>query len=169
MTSDYDLIHETVMNLRQARVHAAFTHVKGHQDVSKIPFDELPLMAQLNIEADDLAGAFRRRTSNAVHPLVPLLNHSRCLVHLNSDETLTRAYVSSLRTHAATPALRAYMLKRFRWSLATYHLVDWTLFARSRSRLQASHRQLIKFGFDILPTNVVVARSNPALSEICPL
>eukprot|EP00980_Cylindrotheca_fusiformis_P025732 scaffold14551_cov112-Cylindrotheca_fusiformis.AAC.1 len=61
------------------------------------------------------------------------------------------------------------MLKRFRWSLATYHLVDWPLFARSRARLQASHRQLIKFGFDILPTNVVVARSNPALSELCPL
>eukprot|EP00980_Cylindrotheca_fusiformis_P022700 scaffold9605_cov93-Cylindrotheca_fusiformis.AAC.1 len=52
------------------------SHVKGHQDTSKTPFASLPLTAQLNIEADELAGSYRRRHENAVHSRAPLLSHT---------------------------------------------------------------------------------------------
>eukprot|EP00980_Cylindrotheca_fusiformis_P016559 scaffold4965_cov87-Cylindrotheca_fusiformis.AAC.1 len=76
LASDYDVIHETVMSLRQARVQASFSHVKGHQDTSKTHFASLPLTAQLNIEADELAGSYRQRHENAVHSRAPLLSHT---------------------------------------------------------------------------------------------
>eukprot|EP00980_Cylindrotheca_fusiformis_P020836 scaffold7832_cov103-Cylindrotheca_fusiformis.AAC.3 len=155
LSSDYDVIHETVMTLRQARVHATFSHVKGHQDTSKTPFASLSLTAQLNIEADELAGSYRRHHENALHPRIPLLSHTRCLLHLDDAGSITRSYTTSLRTHAATPALHLYMMKRFQWS--------WD------AKLQHAHRQVIKFGFDILPTYAVEARRNPAATSTCPL
>eukprot|EP00980_Cylindrotheca_fusiformis_P010204 scaffold2270_cov77-Cylindrotheca_fusiformis.AAC.2 len=79
---DYDLVHETmIMTLRKTRVQTRFSHVKGHQDSLTTPFDELPLVTQLNIEADDLAGRFRTETNNLKYPTVPMLHHTRCLLH----------------------------------------------------------------------------------------
>eukprot|EP00980_Cylindrotheca_fusiformis_P013741 scaffold3534_cov102-Cylindrotheca_fusiformis.AAC.1 len=169
LAPDYDIVHETVMLLRQARVRATFSHVKGHQDSTSKPFDSLPLVAQLNIEADDLAGEYRRLHDNESHSKVPLLSHTRCILHLNDHDSITRSYTTVLRTHVATPALRNYMLRRFHWTLKVFHSIDWTLFNRCRQKLLSAHRQIIKFGFDILPTSAIVARSNPALSATCPL
>eukprot|EP00980_Cylindrotheca_fusiformis_P027516 scaffold20799_cov73-Cylindrotheca_fusiformis.AAC.5 len=169
LSSDYDLIHETVMSLRQARVHASFSHVRGHQDSSKVPFTSLSLLAQLNIEADGLAGSYRRNVADQPHPRVPLLSHTRCILHLEAEGTITRSYTTCLRTHAATPDLQAYMMKRFHWSGETLRSIDWMVFARCQSKLQHAHRQLIKFGFDILPTSAVEARRNPAATPTCPL
>eukprot|EP00980_Cylindrotheca_fusiformis_P026777 scaffold17422_cov103-Cylindrotheca_fusiformis.AAC.6 len=65
---DYDLVHSIVQTIRQAQLEVCVFHVKGHQDRDNIPFDELPLCVQLNIEADELAGEFRQRTDNRVRP-----------------------------------------------------------------------------------------------------
>eukprot|EP00980_Cylindrotheca_fusiformis_P020498 scaffold7555_cov72-Cylindrotheca_fusiformis.AAC.3 len=169
LDSDYDLIHEIVMTNRQSRMVSKFSHVKGHQDSLATPFDDLPLVTQLNIEADDLAGAFRTTTLNRKYPQVPMLCHTRCLLHCNEDETITRAYKSTLRTLVSTPALHRYMLKTFHWHPSVLLLVDWTTFQRCRARLQHKHVQMTKFVFDILPTAAIVARRQPATSDICPL
>eukprot|EP00980_Cylindrotheca_fusiformis_P010202 scaffold2269_cov65-Cylindrotheca_fusiformis.AAC.2 len=166
---DYDLVHETIMTLRKTRVQTRFSHVKGHQDSLKTPFDELPLVTQLNIEADDLAGRFRTETNNLKYPTVPMLHHTRCLLHLANAETATRSYKQTIRNIVPTSDLHQYMLKTFRWTASTIRIVDWTVFQRCRARLNHRHIQMTKLIFDLLPTAVVVARSQPAAKDVCPL
>ena len=57
LASEYDLIEQTHQTHRKYHIQATFVHVKGHQD-STSAVDKLPLEAQLNVEADQLAGSY---------------------------------------------------------------------------------------------------------------
>jgi hypothetical protein len=54
---DWGVVQAVVEALRLSKLEATFVHVKGHQD-KKIPVAKLPLLAQLNAEADRHAGEF---------------------------------------------------------------------------------------------------------------
>eukprot|EP00980_Cylindrotheca_fusiformis_P024908 scaffold12703_cov73-Cylindrotheca_fusiformis.AAC.1 len=60
------------------------------------------------------------------------------------------------------------MQKHFGWSTRVRESVDWEAFRRCRAKLQHRPRQFTKFVFDLLPTAVIVARSNPSQSAMCP-
>eukprot|EP00980_Cylindrotheca_fusiformis_P024905 scaffold12690_cov177-Cylindrotheca_fusiformis.AAC.2 len=165
---EYDIIHEIVMTCRQAKLEVVLSHVKGHQN-TRTDFDELTLPEQLNIEADELAREYRIATNNIKRPLVPMLQHTRCLVHSNDTDTITRAYRQTLRNLVATPAIRNQMAKSFRWSPSTIDLVDWGVFEKCRSKMQTRAQQMTKLGFNILPTASVVAKGAKSKSDICPL
>jgi hypothetical protein len=67
---DWDIVQAFVQTLSSFQVDASFQHVKGHQD-KKIPFDQLPLLAQLNVEADRYAGTYRVQHGQ-YRPVIPL-------------------------------------------------------------------------------------------------
>jgi hypothetical protein len=70
--SEYDIVYQVFCLLREYQSTPAILHVKGHQD-SKIPYANLPLPAQLNVDADVLATRELREHLNLIHhtPLFP--------------------------------------------------------------------------------------------------
>jgi hypothetical protein len=54
---DWDIVQAIVKAYQSTTIDATFVHVKGHQD-QKVPFYKLPLLAQLNVEADRHAGTY---------------------------------------------------------------------------------------------------------------
>ena len=58
LKAEFDLTEQIYLSHKALNIQANFQHVKGHQDKNKKKKD-LPLFAQLNIEADQEAGDYR--------------------------------------------------------------------------------------------------------------
>jgi hypothetical protein len=54
LAPDWDIVQEIVSTIALFPKVPRFSHVKGHQD-DDIPYEELPLVAQLNVDADSYA------------------------------------------------------------------------------------------------------------------
>jgi hypothetical protein len=54
---EWDVLHELQWAFSKQLHGGTIVHTKGHQD-DKAKYDTLPLLAQLNIDADELAGKF---------------------------------------------------------------------------------------------------------------
>ena len=61
---DFDVVEAIVQAMTEANLCMTFEHVKGHQDDS-VSYDDLPLLAQMNVEADRYAGTYR--TLSLIH------------------------------------------------------------------------------------------------------
>jgi hypothetical protein len=55
---DWDLVEAIVSQVSQAKFKVTYKHVKGHQD-NNTPYEELPFLAQLNVDADKYAGQYQ--------------------------------------------------------------------------------------------------------------
>ena len=60
LKSEFDLTGQIYQTHQAYNIKATFHHVKGHQDKTT-KFDKLPLLAQLNIKADALAGQYQQQ------------------------------------------------------------------------------------------------------------
>jgi hypothetical protein len=54
LMSDWDITNKRQHHLRHYPFRITFEHVWGHQEIDT-PYDDLPLLAQLNVDADALA------------------------------------------------------------------------------------------------------------------
>jgi hypothetical protein len=96
--------------------------VKGHQD-SKKAYEDLPLKAQLNVDADELAGTYQE-TNRLFRPMahklpscIAMLSIRGISVTSNYKKQLTRAYVE--------PEYIAYLQYEFEWSDKIIVLIAW--------------------------------------------
>ena len=71
LAAEFDLTEEIYQTHQRYRIASSFIHVKGHQD-DHIEFEKLPLMAQLNVEADELASLFYTEGPLSELRVVPL-------------------------------------------------------------------------------------------------
>ena len=69
MDADWDALHEITLNC-PTNLH--LRHIKGHQDQT-CEYDELPLQAQLNCDADALATQYLNNYPDQDHTRVPIL------------------------------------------------------------------------------------------------
>jgi hypothetical protein len=113
LAPDWDFIEGIVLQLRALPVLPTFKHVKGHQD-DHVAYQELPLDAQLNVDADALAGAYISAYP-ASNPLVPMMPTTGAQLIIQ-DQTITGHYASCIRAAAAALELVAYLRKRNSWS-----------------------------------------------------
>lgn len=99
-------------------------HIKGHQD-RKVPYEDLPLNAQLNVDADRLAGLFQDehgRPRPRVRPRLP--NNNGVQLHL-LDGTCTYNLKQSIRYADTAPALLTYIQGRNNWTDEVMETIDW--------------------------------------------
>jgi hypothetical protein len=77
-----------------------FSHVKGHQDDTK-EYKDLSLEAQINVDADALAGEHQTQfpSENLVAPLLPSTGAHLCI----GDHTITGHYSGRIREAASLP------------------------------------------------------------------
>ena len=124
-------------------------YVEGHQD-DKTPYHNLPLLAQLNVDADKIAGQYHE--FHFLHlPFVILSPHTRA--HLVMDEgTVTSKYEDTIRMNATGPPLLEYICGKHNWTGSITESINWTAHGLALKRNKQRRSHIVKFIHDILPT-----------------
>ena len=129
--------------------------IKGHQD-DTLPYEQLPLMACQNVDADALAGRFQEHHGQDCHGqdrhMVLLTTSARVLLHL-IDGTVTSSTAATLRHAYCSPPLLEFMRRRNQWSEAITESVNWKAHGSALRRQISRCRHFVKLVHDNLPTN----------------
>jgi exonuclease III len=163
LLSEWDVLIEIYQLLRRMP-YITLEYVKGHQDRHQ-PYQELPLKAQLNVDADEAAKKYQR-TFTTIHPIAVLLPHTG--VHLDlPDGTLTSHIAERVRKQAWGGPLLQYMQLKYRWSENTANNINWEAHASALTHHFARKTHMTKLIHDILPTNSNVHRDDQP-KQRCP-
>ena len=168
LVPEWDLLFEiwttnkAVPTDTRPRIH----HIKGHQDKEK-PYAELSLRAQLNCDADRLADSYIADHPNHDYSKAPMIPSTKILLHLPLG-TITSKLKQELRLARTTDPLIAYLMKRFKWDLDTFHDIDWECSRRANNSLQKHRTTLIKHANDIVAIGKRVNRYDPKYPASCP-
>lgn len=87
---DWDILIEIQYALEQLP-GLRLKYIKGHQD-DKLPYERLPLLARLNVDADALAG---QNNHGHDRPIALLTSRARVQIHL-IDGTVTSSLAATL-------------------------------------------------------------------------
>ena len=168
MESDWDVLAEIKATLEALgpTSQPTFGHIKGHQDSIR-PIEELPLQAQLNCKADELAEKQFRLFPQTNHSTVPLLPTAGCQLHL-AQGTSTHDIKRELSMARAVPPMKAKLCHKNAWSEEEFQEIDWVSHGRALHRLSPHRVTLVKYMNDILPIGKVVHRYNPKYPSSCP-
>ncbi len=120
-------------------------YVKGHQD-RDIAYQNLSLMAQLNVDADHMAGEFQDFNGGA-HPLVLMSPLTKAHLHL-PDGTVTGNYDRVLQHEATAKPLLLYIQQKNGWTPSVMGYIDWSALRRRPER----RTHMTKLLHEILPT-----------------
>jgi hypothetical protein len=162
---DWDVLNEIRHSLHELNFCPTFQHIKGHQDCDT-PYKNLPLLAQLNVDADTAAGDFQ--SQHGCHrPHVPLLPHAGARLQID-DATITYKHKSFIWNAAYGPPLLQYIQQRNQWNPAIMQYIDWDAHGLAIRRLFHLRVHLTKLIHDILPTNDNVSRWKPNRTEKWP-
>jgi hypothetical protein len=105
LTAEWDLLIE-IQNSLRALNGVNLQYVKGHQDDVR-EYTSLPLLAQLNVDADDKAKEFQREYGKA-HPTV-LMSPATGVHLLFPEGTVTAKYISEMRHQSTGPPLQEHI------------------------------------------------------------
>ena len=122
-------------------------HIKGHQDPTKA-IHSLPLLAQLNVEADKLAGLYYLKAPLST-PLASVLPSCPAMLTINGS-SITSDYKNQLIRAYVEPNYMEHLQHKFQWSTPTIKVIAWDALANSLRRI---HRPCLttKICNDILP------------------
>ena len=130
-------------------------HVKGHQD-RDTPYTRLPLLAQLNVDADAQASRYQR-DFGSFQPEVLLSEWAG--VHLEFPTgTITAHYDAAIRYQATAPALEEHMRERYAWTEQTMSVINWNAHGKAMHRHLNKRTHLVKLVHGLLPTNARIHR-----------
>jgi hypothetical protein len=139
-------------------------HIKGHQDAQR-EFQRLPLLAQLNVEADALANQYQR-DHGGFQPAVLFTQWAGAHLVLPSG-TVTSNYASALRYQATARPLQEYIRSRNNWNHVVCETINWQAHGKSLRRHIHQKTHLVKLVHGILPINSTLHRNDP-IRSICP-
>ena len=148
LTAEWDLLNEIQITLRQLQ-NVKLKHVKGHQDATR-DYQTLPIMAQLNINADEKAREYQREYGKA-HPFVLMSPNAGAHV-LFPGGTLTAKYIPEMRYQSTGPPLRQYIQTKYNWSEETMNKINWEAHAKALEAQINRRVHLTKLVHDCLPT-----------------
>lgn len=84
---EWDVLHEIQWTHSKQMHGGTIVHTEGHQD-NKAKYETLPLLAQLNIDADELAGKYQDHHGCA-RPRVLLFPHASAQVHIQAGTIMS--------------------------------------------------------------------------------
>jgi len=111
--SDYDVLAEiwATHNLLPVTSCPAVLHIKGHQD-KKTAYEQLPLPAQLNVDANKLAGDYMAAHPDTDYTVVPVLPTSGVQLHLPAG-TITYNMKKEVSMARTTEPMKQHMIKKY--------------------------------------------------------
>lgn len=161
---EWDLLSSILIEL-QRWPGITLQHVRGHQD-RKTAYTRLPLLAQLNVDADLMATTYQCEHGMS-RPEVLLTDTAG--VHLVTPRgSATKDYDSAIRYQATKPGLSKHIQERYEWSDRTMSNVNWTAHGSSLRKKIQRKTHYTKLVHGILPTGKHMHRKDPFRS-LCPL
>ena len=148
MTAEWDLLKEIQVSLGLLP-EVKLTYVKGHQDATRA-YNRLPLLAQLNVDADDKAKEFQTQHGKA-HPFVLMSPNAGAFVTI-PEGTITAKTVTEVRNYATSPPLRWYIQERNQWNDQIMQNINWRAHGRALTGLIAKRVHFTKMVHECLPT-----------------
>lgn len=168
LASEWDVIGEIWKALQELGPdhQPNIQHIKGHQDDHQ-EYDQMPLGAQLNVDADHLASAFLRDNPDLQYHECILLPTSNCQLHLK-EGTVTFNLKRELRLARTTKPMQEHLCKRNQWTETVFRTVDWTAHGRALGRQQKHETTFVKLMNDVLPVGRIVHRYDKKYPPECP-
>ena len=146
---EWDLLVEIQHSLR-VLPGMSVIYVKGHQD-SRRPVDQLPLMAQLYVEADALATLYQ--TQYGSHRPQVLMSPGAGAHLVSSSGAITDKFKEVILERSTSPELRKYIQEKNAWPEATMEMINWLSHGKAfRSHLHC-RVHLSKLLHECLPTS----------------
>ena len=164
MSTDWDFIQAIHYALQQLPASYNLHHVKGHQD-RLTPYHELPLPAQLNIDADHITTEYA--TANQTNTDTPLLPGAIAQLH-SPQGTISSHLKPSLRRIASLEPMKQYMMDKYDWDHNTLESINWQSHSRSIRAMHRYNNFISKFIHDWLPVNNLQSKYKSHYSPKCP-
>jgi ribonuclease HI len=168
--NNIDIKMETKKALRTSPLKFELVHVEAHQD-EHVPFDELPLPAQLNCIVDEyVGGAYTDSAYNETYQFVPFLKSQICSLSLpfrRPTSHVREQLVSFANGHKAEKQLSTFWNMPPSWQCN----IEWGgLRTAIRREVGILHKtRLSKLIHKQLPTMQMMKRNGFSLSDTCPL
>ena len=122
MEPDWDVLQQITTSRRLFPLLPVLCFVKGHQDAN-CPYVTLSLPAQLNVDADHLAGSYAP-CPNENPTIVPMIAGTTMSLHLSTGTTTTK-YRSVLHKAASTDTIQHYIQNKNKWTDAEFASINW--------------------------------------------
>ena len=127
----------------------SFQYVRGHQDRTTV-YDQLPLLAQLNVDADEMANRYQRNHGMSRTTVLPTDTSG---VYLNTTAgSITKRIGVTVRYQATAPALIQHIRHRYKWSEYDFNSINWPAHGSALRGCTEKRTHLIKLVQGILPT-----------------
>ena len=163
LRSEYDIIEQIYNTQHEHNIKATFHWVKGHQDNNKNK-EDLPLEAQLNIEADELAGEYQEEYGK-YRPLVHMLPSCPATLSIQGI-SVTSNYRKQLIKAYVEPQYIGYLIRRFEWNEEIVNIISWKSLSLAVQRIQRDVL-LTKVCNDLLPTAVTLHKMQYQNNDTC--
>ena len=163
---DWDVVQAIVQTQQKFAISSTYQHVHGHQD-EKVPFTELSLMAQINVEADKFAGAYRHQFGSH-RPIIPL-SPTRPVALDIDGKTIHRKFKQSIREALHGPDLLEAMQLRYNWQEGVTETIDWDAHSQATQSQTNLRTHYVKLCHDMLPTGSLVCKYGQSLPDYCSL
>jgi len=168
--NNIDMKLETKKALRNSPLQFELVHVEAHQD-ENVPFDELPLPAQLNCLVDEyVGGTYAESEYNDKYQIVPFLKSQICSLSLpfrRPTSHIREQLVSFANGHKAEKQLSTFWNMPPSWQCN----IEWgglrTAIRREAGILHKT--KLSKLIHKQLPTMQMMKRNGFSSSAACPL
>ena len=165
MHPDWDLQQCISTSLRKFPTMPSISHVKGHQDRFQ-PVSTLPLPAQLNVEADELASAYKYPPTETP-TCAPLIEGSTVTLRCPLG-TIHSNYRAVIRRLAQDPVIRQYLCNKFDWSPAVIDTIDWYSHGIANRAFFSRRHFVSKFIFEWLPLGNLKSKYAEYYVDHCP-
>jgi hypothetical protein len=166
LVPEWDLLIEIQSSFRRLP-EIRLQHVKGHQD-KKVAYNRLPLIAQMNVDADELASQYQAQFGMS-RPRVILSPNAA--VHLEINEgTVTAKYDSIIRNAVTVSGLREYIKTKNGWSESIFESINWMAHSKALKSSITRRVHFSKLVHECLPTNSMKNRfdSGQRKCPVCP-
>jgi len=137
-TPHYDLVVATRRIIqRSTQLTWYYRHVRSHQDDIR-EMDELDRWETLNVEVDDAAKTHLRADYDAPNPRI-IIQDSPWMLSID-DKKIVRKLKEQIYSHVHLPELKAYWLKKERFTEETFEQVDWKATSHAMRNLPINKR-----------------------------
>ena len=168
MEAEWDCISQILDTIRALNsLLPSLDHIKGHQD-ENTPYEELPLLAQLNCDADAQANSYLTTNPLVNHTLVHQFPAGECLLQLPQG-TITRDLKHTCAETRHLPVLTEYICKKSGWATRdVFEFIDWEAHGHALQRHGKHRTTLVKYLHNILPIGKQVHCYNQKYPPNCP-
>ena len=165
LIAEWDIIF-SIQTLFREMPGLSLIHVRGHQD-KKTPYHRLPLLAQLNVDADTLAGDYQRDKGD-FRPDVLLTTWTGA--HLQTPTgTITAHYASALRHLATYLPLWKVLQTKHKWTDVVMKQINWKAHGATLKKQISRKTHLVKALHGCLPTNTFLHKRGEYSRRLCPV